>query len=111
MVKGGGYEPILLKQTILDMNLIQVLDSDHLSVVKIHSDPLLDEYVDVSEGLGKLAGHHHHHHRSAAEQATTSFLQPQRSCANSDSLPGANHVVCVSQKVLNVSEKQGSLPS
>ena len=29
----------------------------------------------------------HHHHRSAAEQATTSFLQPQRSCANSDSLP------------------------
>ena len=31
---------------------------------------------------------HHHHHRSAAEQATTSFLQPQRSCANSDSLPG-----------------------
>ena len=32
--------------------------------------------------------HHHNHHRSAAEQATTSFLQPQRSCANSDSLPG-----------------------
>ena len=88
MVKGGGYEPILLKQTILDMNLIQVLDSDHLSVVKIHSDPLLDEYVDVSEGLGKLAGHHRHHHRSAAEQATPSFLQPQRSCANLDSLPG-----------------------
>ena len=42
-----------------------------------------------------------HHHRSAAEQATTSFLQLSR----------ANHVVCVSQKVLNVSEKQGSLPS
>ena len=41
---------------MLDMNLIQILDSDHLSVVKIDSDPLLDEYADVSEGLGKLAG-------------------------------------------------------
>ena len=30
--------------------------------------------------------HHHHHHLSAAEQATTIFFQPQRSCANSDSL-------------------------
>ena len=29
-----------------------------------------------------------HHHRSAVEQTTTSFLQPQRSCANSDSFPG-----------------------
>ena len=56
MVRGGGYEPILSKQTMLDMNLIQILDSDHLSVVKIDSDPLLDEYADVFEGLGKLAG-------------------------------------------------------
>ena len=56
VVRGGGYEPILSKQTMLDMNLIQILDSDHLSVVKIDSDPLLDEYADVFEGLGKLAG-------------------------------------------------------
>ena len=56
VVKGGGYEPILSKQMMLDMNLIQILDSDHLGVVKIDSDPLLDEYADVFEGLGKLAG-------------------------------------------------------
>ena len=57
MVRGGGYEPILSKQTMLyQSNLIQILDSDHLSVVKIDSDPLLDEYADVFEGLGKLAG-------------------------------------------------------
>ena len=56
MVKGGGYEPILSKQMMLDMNLIQILDSDHLNVVTIDSDPLLDEYADVIEGLGKLAG-------------------------------------------------------
>ena len=56
VVRGGGYEPILSKQTMLDMNLIQILNSDHLSVVKIDSDPLLDEYADVFEGLGKLAG-------------------------------------------------------
>ena len=56
MVKGGGYEPILSKQTMLDMNLIQILDSDHLSVVKTDSDPLFDEYADVFEGLRKLAG-------------------------------------------------------
>ena len=55
-VRGGGYEPILSKQTMLDMNLIQILDSDHLSVVKIDSGPLLDEYADVFEGLGKLSG-------------------------------------------------------
>ena len=54
--RGGGCEPILSKQTILDMNLIQILDSDHLSVVNIDSDLLLDEYADVFEGLGKLAG-------------------------------------------------------
>ena len=29
--------------------------------------------------------HHHHHHHSAAEQATTSFLQLQRSWAMADS--------------------------
>ena len=56
VVKGVGYEPILSKQMMLDMNLIQILDSDHLGVVKIDSDPLLDEYADVFEGLGKLAG-------------------------------------------------------
>ena len=56
MVKGGGYEPILSKQMMLDMNLIQILDSDHLNVVKIDNDPLLDEYADVIGGLGKLAG-------------------------------------------------------
>ena len=31
VVRGGGYEPILSKQTMLDMKLIQILDSDHLS--------------------------------------------------------------------------------
>ena len=41
---------------MLDMNLIQILDSDHLSVVKTDSDPLFDEYTDVFERLGKLAG-------------------------------------------------------
>ena len=56
VVKGGGYEPILSKQMMLDMNLMQILDSDHLGVVKIDSDPLLDEYADVFKGLGKLAG-------------------------------------------------------
>ena len=56
VVKGGGYEPILSKQTTLEMNLILILDSDHLSVVNIDRDPLLDEYVDVFEGPGKLAG-------------------------------------------------------
>ena len=56
VVRGGGYDPILSKQTMLDMNLTQILHSDHLSVVKIDSDPLLDEYVDVFEGLGRLAG-------------------------------------------------------
>jgi len=33
VVKGGGYEPIVSKKTMLDMNLKQLLDSDHLSVV------------------------------------------------------------------------------
>ena len=56
VVKGGGYEPILSKQTVLDMNLIQILDGNPLSVVKTDSDPLFDEYADVFEGLGKLAG-------------------------------------------------------
>ena len=56
MVKGGGYEPILSKQTMLDINLLQILDSDHLSVVKTDSDPLSDAYADVFKGLGNLAG-------------------------------------------------------
>ena len=61
MVKDGGYEPIPLKQMMLDMNLMQILDSDHLSVVKIDSDPLLDKYADMFEGLGKLAGQYKRH--------------------------------------------------
>jgi len=41
---------------LLDMNLIQILDSDHVSVVKKDSDPLFDEYADMFVGLRKLAG-------------------------------------------------------
>ena len=56
MVKGSGYEPILSKKMMLDMNLIQILDSHHLGVVKIDSDPFLNEYADLFEELGKPAG-------------------------------------------------------
>ena len=56
VVKGGGYEPILSKQTMLDINLIQILDSDHLSVVKKDGDPLFDESTGAFEGLTMLAG-------------------------------------------------------
>ena len=59
VVKGSGYEPILSKQTMLEMNLIKILYKDrdpHISVLKTGTEPLLEEYKDVFEGLGKLDG-------------------------------------------------------
>ena len=55
-------EPILSKQTMLEMNLIKILDSDRdprVSVLKFDTEPLLEEYDDVFEGLGKLDGQYH----------------------------------------------------
>ena len=74
VVKGGGYEPILSKQMMLDMNLIQILDNDHLGVVKIDSDPLLDEYTVVFEGLGKLAGQY----KIAVDETIKPVVHPPR---------------------------------
>ena len=62
VVRGHGYEPILSKQTMLEMNLIKILDSDRdprVSVLKSDTEPLLEEYDDVFEGLGKLDGQYH----------------------------------------------------
>ena len=62
VVRGNGYEPILSKQTMLEMNLIKILDSNRdprVSVLKSGTEPLLEEYDDVFEGLGKLDGQYH----------------------------------------------------
>ena len=47
---------------MLEMNLIKILDSDRdprVSVLKSDTEPLLEEYDDVFEGLGKLDGQYH----------------------------------------------------
>ena len=47
---------------MLEMNLIKILDSDrdsHISVLKTGTEPLLEKYKDVFEGLGKLDGQYH----------------------------------------------------
>ena len=62
VVRGHGYEPILSKQTMLEMNLIKILDSDQdprVNVLKSDTEPLLEEYDNVFEGLGKLDGQYH----------------------------------------------------
>ena len=59
VVKGQGYEPILCKQTLTDMGMIQILDSDQqprVRVVTAGSDHLIQEFNDVFEGLGMLGG-------------------------------------------------------
>ena len=59
VVKGQGYEPILCKQTLLDMNMVQILNCDReprVSTLAMDQTPLLDEYSDVFEGLGRLEG-------------------------------------------------------
>ena len=59
VVKVRGNEPILSKETMLEMNLIKILDCDPglcINVLKVDTDPLLEEYDDVFEGLGKLDG-------------------------------------------------------
>ena len=59
VVNGRGYEPILSKKSMLEMNLIKILDCDRdprINVLKTGKDPLLEEYADVFEGLGKLDG-------------------------------------------------------
>lgn len=59
VVKGQGYEPILCKQMLTDMGMIQILDSDQqlrVRVVTSGSDHLMQEFNDVFEGLGMLEG-------------------------------------------------------
>ena len=59
VVKGQGYEPILRKQTLTDMGMIEILDSDQqprVRVVTAGSDHLMQEFNDVFEGLGMLEG-------------------------------------------------------
>ena len=59
VVKGQGYEPILCKQTLIDMGMIKILDSDQNPRVRVLTagcDTLLQEFNDVFEGLGKLEG-------------------------------------------------------
>ena len=59
VVKGQGYEPILCKQTLLDMKMVQILDCDReprVSTLAMDQASLLDEYSDVFEGLGRLEG-------------------------------------------------------
>ena len=59
VVKGQGYEPIRCKQTLTDMGMIQILDSDQnprVCVVTAGSDHLLQKLNDAFEGLGKLQG-------------------------------------------------------
>ena len=59
VVKGQGNEPILCKKTLIEMGMIKILDSDQkprVSVVNTACDPLLQEFNDVFEGLGKLEG-------------------------------------------------------
>ena len=61
VVKGQGYEPILCKQTLTDMGMIQILDSDQqprVTVITAGSAHLIQEFNDVFEGLGKLEGQH-----------------------------------------------------
>ena len=44
VVRGHGYEPILSKQTMLEMNVIKILDSDRnprVSVLKSDTEQLL----------------------------------------------------------------------
>ena len=59
VVKGQRYEPILCKQTLIDMGMIKILDSDQNPRVRVLTagcDTLLREFNDVFEGLGKLEG-------------------------------------------------------
>ena len=48
VVKGQGYEPILCKQTLTDMGMILILDSDQqprVSVVTAGSDHLMQRCI------------------------------------------------------------------
>ncbi len=50
---------ILCKQTLIDMGMIKLLDSDQnpwIRVLTAGCHPLLQEFNDVFEGLGKLEG-------------------------------------------------------
>ena len=47
---------------MLQVNLIKILDSDRdprVNVLTTDTEPLLEEYDDVFEGLGKLDGQYH----------------------------------------------------
>ena len=77
VVKGHGYEPILSKKTMLEMNLIKILDCDRdprVNVLKTGRDPLLEEYADVFEGLGKLDGKYH----IVADESVKPVVHPPR---------------------------------
>ena len=50
------------KQTMLEMNLIKILDSDrdpHINALKTEMEPLFKEYKEVFEGPRKLEGQYH----------------------------------------------------
>ena len=87
---GGGYLPSLsINYVAMSKDMEKRLPQQYYRKMKISYDLVLSQSVSPWQRNDAIHHHHHHHHhRSAAEQATTSFLQPQRSCANSDKLPG-----------------------
>ena len=59
VVKGPGYEPILCKQTLIDMGMTEILDSDQnprVNALTSGCNSLSQELDDVFNGLGKLEG-------------------------------------------------------
>ena len=58
--RGHGYEPIPSKQKMLEINLISIPFLDpHINVLNTDTEPLLEEYDYVFEGLGNLDGQYH----------------------------------------------------
>ena len=85
------------KRTVFSVN-VYLYDSavwDNFEIILIIDSRNLDQWSCNAQVIGffgrmtpEPSRGYHHLHLSAAEQATTIFFQPQRSCANSDSLSG-----------------------
>ena len=60
---------------MLEMNLIKILDSDRdprVSILKSDTEPFLEEYDDVFEGLVKLDGQYIHCNRRVHQTCSAS---------------------------------------
>ena len=78
VVKGPVYEPILCKQTLIDVGMIiAILDSDQnprVNALTSGCNSLLQEFEDVFNGLGKLEGQY----TIVIDQSVKSVVHPPR---------------------------------